>query len=94
MLSLPANIPITTDVPVLRKVFAVREQGKTRGAIGFSLIFCFFCIKTKEKAKEKNRSPGSCLTYKCGSEEETFLRRGNLFIRKSDSKGQIASLPQ
>ncbi|HSN08860.1 MAG TPA: hypothetical protein VLS85_07470 [Hanamia sp.] len=31
--------------------FAARRQGKTRGAIGFSLIFCFFCIKAKEKAK-------------------------------------------
>ena len=30
--------------------YAERRQGKTRGAIGFSLIFCFFCIKAKEKA--------------------------------------------
>jgi len=27
--------------------------GQTRGAIGLSLIFCFFCIKAKEKAKTK-----------------------------------------
>jgi len=27
--------------------------GQTRGAIGLSLIFCFFCIKAKEKAKSK-----------------------------------------
>ncbi|MGN6299368.1 MAG: hypothetical protein ACTHM7_21420 [Ginsengibacter sp.] len=32
--------------------FAARRPGKTRGAIGFSLIFCFFCIKAKERAKE------------------------------------------
>jgi len=31
----------------------VRMAGKTREAIGFSLIFCFFCIKTKERAKAK-----------------------------------------
>ncbi len=37
--------------------FAVRRQGKTRGAIGFSLIFCFFCIKAKEKAKTFRESP-------------------------------------
>jgi hypothetical protein len=33
--------------------YAARWPGKTRGAIGFSLIFCFFCIKAKEKAKSK-----------------------------------------
>ena len=26
-----------------------RWLGQTRGAIGLSLIFCFFCIKAKEK---------------------------------------------
>jgi hypothetical protein len=30
--------------------FAARKPGQTRGAIGLSLIFCFFCIKTKERA--------------------------------------------
>jgi hypothetical protein len=29
----------------------VAMAGQTRGAIGLSLIFCFFCIKAKEKAK-------------------------------------------
>jgi hypothetical protein len=28
--------------------------GQTRGAIGLSLIFCFFCIKAKEKAKQQD----------------------------------------
>jgi len=30
---------------------SVALAGQTRGAIGLSLIFCFFCIKTKEKRK-------------------------------------------
>jgi len=37
--------------------FAARRQGKTRGAMVFSLIFCFFCIKAKEKAKAPQVSP-------------------------------------
>jgi hypothetical protein len=36
--------------------FRWRRPGQTRGAIGLSLIFCFFCIKAKEEVKT-NRSP-------------------------------------
>jgi len=40
--------------------------GQTRGAIGLSLIFCFFCIKAKEKAKTKPlgaKNSGSQFNY-------------------------------
>jgi len=38
---------------VYPSAFAARTQGKTREAMVFSLIFCFFCIKTKERVKAK-----------------------------------------
>jgi hypothetical protein len=34
----------------------VAWAGQTRGAIGLSLIFCFFCIKAKEKTKAMHKA--------------------------------------
>ena len=37
---------------VIQQEVSVARAGQTRGAIGLSLIFCFFCIKAKEKKKQ------------------------------------------
>jgi hypothetical protein len=42
--------PNYNKIPANHQRLSVALAGQTRGAIGLSLIFCFFCIKAKEKA--------------------------------------------